>query len=118
MKVAGTGIPFAETVVSLEATDFKERIVKMSGAGKVPVLLDGDVRIWESLAILEYLSEKFPATGLWPRDAAARGHARAIDRRRNACWLSTAAPPIADEHVASGAAAPARAGWLVGCCAH
>ena len=65
MKVAG--IPFAETVVSLEATDFKERIVKMSGAGKVPVLLDGDVRIWESLAILEYLSEKFPATGLWPR---------------------------------------------------
>ena len=78
MKVAGTGIPFAETVVSLEATDFKERIVKMSGAGKVPVLLDGDVRIWESLAILEYLSEKFPATGLWPCDAAARGHARAI----------------------------------------
>jgi glutathione S-transferase len=76
MKVAG--IPFAETVVSLEATDFKERIVKMSGAGKVPVLLDGDVRIWESLAILEYLSEKFPATGLWPCDAAARGHARAI----------------------------------------
>ena len=78
MKVAGTGIPFAETVVSLEATDFKERIVKMSGADKVPVLLDGDVRVWESLAILEYLSEKFPATGLWPCDAAARGHARAI----------------------------------------
>ena len=78
MKVAGTGIPFAETVVSLEATDFKERIVKMSGADKVPVLLDGDVPIWESLAILEYLSEKFPATGLWPCDAAARGHARAI----------------------------------------
>jgi glutathione S-transferase len=76
MKVAG--IPFEETVVSLEASDFKERILKMSGAGKVPVLLDGDVRVWESLAILEYLAEKFPAAGLWPRDAAARGHARAI----------------------------------------
>jgi len=76
MKVAG--IAFQETVISLEATDFKARIMAMSGAGKVPVLVDGDVRIWESLAILEYLAEKFPAAGLWPRDAAARAHARAI----------------------------------------
>jgi glutathione S-transferase len=76
MKVAG--IAFRETVISLEATDFKERVIKMSGAGKVPVLADGDVRVWESLAILEYLAEKFPAAGLWPRDAAARAHARAI----------------------------------------
>jgi glutathione S-transferase len=76
MKVAG--IAFRETVISLEATDFKERVIKMSAAGKVPVLADGDVRVWESLAILEYLAEKFPAAGLWPRDAAARAHARAI----------------------------------------
>jgi glutathione S-transferase len=76
MKVAG--IAFQETVISLEATDFKVRIVEMSGAGKVPVLVDGDARIWESLAILEYLAEKFPAAALWPRDAAARAHARAI----------------------------------------
>jgi len=76
MKV--TGITFQETVISLEATDFKARITAMSGAGKVPVLIDGDVHIWESLAILEYLAEKFPAAGLWPRDAAARAHARAI----------------------------------------
>ena len=76
MKVAG--IAFAETVVSLEADDFKERIVKMSGAGKVPVLLDGDVRIWELLAILEYVADKFPGAGLWPHDAEARGHARAV----------------------------------------
>ncbi len=76
MKVAS--IEFQETVISLETTDFKARITKMSGAGKVPVLIDGDVNIWESLAILEYLAEKFPAAGLWPRDAAARAHARAI----------------------------------------
>ncbi|MGO9049378.1 MAG: glutathione S-transferase family protein [Xanthobacteraceae bacterium] len=76
MKVAS--IEFRETVISLEATDFKARITKMSGAGKVPVLIDGDVNIWESLAILEYLAERFPAAGLWPRDAAARAHARAI----------------------------------------
>jgi glutathione S-transferase len=76
MKVAG--IEFAETLISLEAADFKSRLVAMSGAGKVPVLLDGDIRIWESLAILEYLAEKFPAAGLWPDDRAARAHARAV----------------------------------------
>jgi glutathione S-transferase len=59
MKVAG--IAFAETLISLEAADFKSRLLALSSAGKVPVLIDGDVRIWESLAILEYLVEKIPA---------------------------------------------------------
>jgi len=85
MRVAG--IAFRETVISLEATDFKERVIKMSGAGKVPVLVDGDVRVWESLAILEYLAEKFPAASLWPRDAAARGHARAISAEMHAGFV-------------------------------
>jgi glutathione S-transferase len=85
MRVAG--IAFRETVISLEATDFKERVIKMSGAGKVPVLADGDVRVWESLAILEYLAEKFPAASLWPRDAAARGHARAISAEMHAGFV-------------------------------
>src|ERR1700691_6327704 len=73
LKVAG--ITFDETVISLEAKDFKARVTALSGAGRVPVLLDGDVRIWESLAILEYLAEKFPAAGLWPQLPAGRGHA-------------------------------------------
>ena len=85
MRVAG--IAFRETVISLEATDFKERVIKMSGAGKVPVLADDDVRVWESLAILEYLAEKFPAASLWPRDAAARGHARAISAEMHAGFV-------------------------------
>jgi glutathione S-transferase len=76
MKVAG--IPFEETVISLDAADFKERLLKVSGTGKVPALVDGDVHVWESLAILEYLAEKFPAAGLWPADSASRAHARAI----------------------------------------
>jgi glutathione S-transferase len=76
MRVAG--IPFEETVISLEAADFKSRLLQLSGAGKVPVLMDGEIRIWESLAILEYLAEKFPAAGLWPQQPAARGHARAV----------------------------------------
>jgi glutathione S-transferase len=76
MKTAG--IAFEETVISLEAKDFKARITALSGAGKVPVLRDGEVRVWESLAILEYVAEKFPAARLWPESAAARAHARAV----------------------------------------
>ena len=75
MRVAG--IAFAETVMSLDASDFKSHVTAMSGAGRVPVLIDGDATIWESLAILEYLADKFAAKGLWPRDASARAHARA-----------------------------------------
>jgi len=76
MKAAG--IAFEETLIPLNAPDFKARLKAVSGAGKVPVLIDGDTHVWESLAILEYLAEKFPAAGLWPRDAQARAHARAI----------------------------------------
>ncbi len=76
MKVAG--LAFEETVIPLGAPDFKARITALSGAGKVPVLIDGETCVWESLAILEYLAEKFPAAGLWPHDSAARAHARAI----------------------------------------
>ena len=104
MKVAG--IPFQETLISLEAADFKARVQAISGTGKVPVLVDGDVRVWESLAILEYLDEKFPAAGLWPREAAARG-GRACDLVRNERRLSAAAASTADEYVAARAAAAA-----------
>jgi glutathione S-transferase len=76
MKVAG--IPFAEEVISLDATDFHERVRKISGTGKVPALVDGGTHVWESLAILEYLAEKYPQAGLWPADARARAHARSI----------------------------------------
>jgi glutathione S-transferase len=85
MKVAG--IAFDETVISLEAKDFKARVTAISGAGKVPVLIDGDIRVWESLAILEYLAEKFPEAGLWPKDAAARAHARAVASEMHAGFL-------------------------------
>jgi glutathione S-transferase len=60
----------------------------LSGAGKVPVLLDGDVRVWESLAILEYLAEQFPDASLWPRQADARAHARAIASEMHAGFLA------------------------------
>jgi glutathione S-transferase len=86
MKVAG--IAFAEEVISLGAADFHERVGKISGTRKVPALADGGTpdgataeggtHVWESLAILEYLAEKFPAAHLWPAEPKARAHARSI----------------------------------------
>ena len=86
MKVAG--IAFEETVISLEAKDFKTRVMAVSGAGKVPVLIDGETRVWESLAILEYLAEKFPVAALWPKDDSARAQARAVAAEMHAGFVS------------------------------
>jgi glutathione S-transferase len=85
MKVAG--IAFEEVVISLDAPDFKQRLSKISGTGKVPALVDGNVAVWESLAILEYLAETFPQVGLWPADAKARAHARAIASEMHAGFV-------------------------------
>src|SRR5262249_29995260 len=60
IAMRNAGIPFSETVISLNAPEFKPQVTKISGTGKVPALADGDVHVWESLAILEYLAEKFP----------------------------------------------------------
>ena len=72
------GIAFDETVIPLKQTDSAARISKISPSGKLPLLIDGDVRIWESLAIIEYLVEKFPDKAIWPSNAGARAHARSI----------------------------------------
>jgi len=85
MRVAG--IAFDEEVISLNAPDFKPRLLAVSGTGKVPTLIDGEIKVWESLAILEYLAEKCPDAGLWPRDPAARAHARAIASEMHAGFV-------------------------------
>jgi glutathione S-transferase len=72
------GIAFEERVISLNDPEFKRAIAPVSQNGKVPALDDGGVHVWESLAILEYLAEKFPHAGLWPADPSARAHARAV----------------------------------------
>src|SRR3954454_2806542 len=56
----------------------KNRILSFTRSGKVPALVDGDVTVWDSLAIIEYLAERFPQAGLWPEDRARRAHARSI----------------------------------------
>src|SRR5258705_8424455 len=87
IAMKATGIPFTEEVISLHAADFKERVSKVSGTGKVPVLSDGDVHVWESLAILEHLAERFPDAGLWPSDPKARGYARAVASEMHAGFI-------------------------------
>jgi glutathione S-transferase len=86
MTVAG--IPFEEVLIPLNAEDFKERLLKVSGTGKVPTLIDGEAQIWESLAILEYLAETYPAARLWPADKAARAHARVVASEMHAGFMA------------------------------
>jgi glutathione S-transferase len=76
MKTAG--IAFEERVISLNDSNFKPTVLAVAGNGKVPALDDDGVHVWESLAILEYLADKFPHAGLWPGEPRARAHARAI----------------------------------------
>ena len=72
------GIAFEEVRVPLYQGDFKAQLARYTPAGKVPVLVDGDITVWDSLAILEYLAERFPAQSGWPAEAQARAMARAV----------------------------------------
>ena len=69
---------FEEIRLSLYEEGARQNILLHSPTGKVPVLRDGGLTIWDSLAICEYLAEKLPEKQLWPADVAARAHARAI----------------------------------------
>jgi glutathione S-transferase len=85
MKVAG--IPFEETVLPIYVPGAREKILEHSPSGKVPVLIDGAVHVWESLAIIEYAAEKFPGAGLWPQQREARAHARAVANEMHGGFL-------------------------------
>jgi glutathione S-transferase len=76
MKVKG--IDFVERVIPLYEPGSREQALQYSPAGTVPVLIDGKSHVWESLAILEHLAERFPKAGFWPAEAAARSHARVV----------------------------------------
>ena len=76
------GIPFEEILVRFDAftpdSKFKAALKPISPTGKVPVLVDGDLVVWDTLAIAEYVAEQFPDKQLWPTDKAARARARSI----------------------------------------
>jgi glutathione S-transferase len=94
-------IAFDEVAIPLYTGDAdKARILKFTQSGKVPVLVDGDVTIWDSLAIIEYAAERFPQARLWPEDRASRAHARAVSAEmhsgfaalRNECGMNLHRP--------------------------
>jgi len=66
----------------------KDRILSFSHSGKVPALIDGDVTVWDSLSIIEYLAEKYPQAKLWPEDCARRAHARSISAEMHSGFMA------------------------------
>ena len=76
------GIPFEEVKLRFDAfspeSKFKTELARVSPAGRVPVLVDGDLTVWDTLAIAEYLAERFPDKQLWPQGVLARARARSV----------------------------------------
>jgi glutathione S-transferase len=72
------GIAFSEVRILLDKPDTATRIAEYSAAGRVPVLIAGDMTIWDSLAICEFAAEQFPDLHMWPSDVAARAMARSV----------------------------------------
>ncbi|MBL8687612.1 MAG: glutathione S-transferase family protein [Rhodospirillaceae bacterium] len=73
-----SGAAFEEVVIPLDRPETRAEIFKHSPSGFVPTLKDDELTIWESLAICEYLAEKFPEANLWPKDPSARAIARSV----------------------------------------
>ena len=78
------GIPFTEKLIRLFDGDWPDSVRVYSPTLKVPVLIEGGVTVWESLAILEYAADRFPESGLWPADPPARAVARSVSAEMHA----------------------------------
>lgn len=85
--MANMHIPFEEKLFNIYDDKGKRALKRNAPTGKVPVLVDGDIRIWESLAIMEYLYEKYPSKNIWPKQRAARAHARVLANEMHAGFL-------------------------------
>jgi len=85
MKVKN--IPFDEIRIPLYATDSKEKLLQHSPAGKVPVLKSNDILIWDSLAICEYLAERYPDKNCWPSTPKTKAWARSISSEMHSSFF-------------------------------
>jgi len=90
LALRASSIPFEEIFIPLYTNDAadKDRLLSFSRSGKVPALIDGDITIWDSLAIIEYLAERFPEARLWPEDRARRAHARSISAEMHSGFMA------------------------------
>lgn len=82
------GLEFEEILIPLFREDSRAKILEHSAAGKVPVLKEGERVVWDSLAIAEYLAEKYPRMNLWPEDPAARAMARSVSAEMHSGFAS------------------------------
>src|SRR5215469_14942555 len=89
LAMRACNITFEEVVIPLYTDDpaDKQRILSFTRSGKVPALIDDDITVWDSLAIIEYLAERFPQVALWPQDRAMRAHARSISAEMHSGFL-------------------------------
>lgn len=78
LTLEATGQPFDEVVIPLGQEDTTEEILRWSPTARVPAFKDGEVFLWDSLAICEHLAEAFPEAGLWPAEVTARATARSV----------------------------------------
>ena len=82
------GAPFDEIPVPLYQGDTRQKILTHSPSGRVPALRHGELVVWDSLAICEYLAELYPNAGLWPADSAARAVARSVSAEMHSCFAA------------------------------
>ena len=78
LAVVVSGAPFEEEIVRLDRPDTKALLAQRSPTARVPVLRHGEIVVWDSLAICEYVAELYPDAQLWPSDVHRRAHARAV----------------------------------------
>ena len=79
-------ISFEEIVIPLDLPDTQRQILKHAPTAKCPSLHDGAISVWESLAIVEYVAEKYPDKAIWPKAKAARAHARSLSSEMHASF--------------------------------
>ncbi|MFM2278295.1 MAG: hypothetical protein RLZZ444_526 [Pseudomonadota bacterium] len=109
LALKAAGIPFTDEVIPFDFPAGNPEIRSISETGRVPLLVDGDFKLWESLAIIEYVAELFPENAVWPSNRKDRALARAYSMEmatgfrgiRNACPMNLRRPqkpmPITDE---------------------
>lgn len=106
------GLAFDEVRVPLQQSDTTARILRYSPSARVPCLIDGDLTVWDSLAICEYVNEQHAGHTLWPREARERARARSVVAEMHsgfAALRTHMSMDIRSRHAERGAAARARA---------